>query len=162
MTTIKKYKLINPSFFTTNKDGKSYIDKNNKPFRRASFKVDESKGNYVYGNVFDPQIDWKDGDEVEMIITEGEYNGKPSYSFELPKKEDRYASRIEHLENEVTKLNLALVSVEKYLWPDGKVNGTNIPYPNYQKETGLKQGEIHPFDHTLETDLGPVDDNFGL
>lgn len=136
MAEIIKYKLKNPSFFTTKKDGTAYIDKNGKPFRRASFKVKEYGENFVYGNVFDPKIDWKDGDEVELIITEGEYKGQKSISFEIPQKNQELLMRIEKLENAMTLVKLKLKEHESKLMPDKPSNvvGTNIDYPEMVEE----------------------------
>jgi hypothetical protein len=145
-----KYTLKNPKFYTQKKDGTDYKDKFGKPFRRASFSVAEYGSNLIYGNVFDAQIDWKEGDEVEMTITEGEYNGQKSLSFELPKKDDKYAQRIETLENAVTKLGLAVAHLESKVFPP-KVDGTDIDYPPFEGPTAFDEdsGDLASLDEVF-------------
>ena len=107
---MKNYTLTYINQFKTNKDGKSYIDKKGKPFVRVSIKVSEYGDQFISGMLFDTlNCDWQVGEKKDLVITEGEYQGKKQLNFELPKKENKF----EKLENDIASIKLAILTVAK-------------------------------------------------
>jgi len=74
-------------FEDVNRDHQPYLDKNGRPFYRASMKV-EGNENWLSGFAYseDPMRKWKVGDDVEIVITPKDVNGKTYYNFQTPKK----------------------------------------------------------------------------
>ena len=58
--------------------------KTNKAYTSMSIKTEEHGDTWLSGFMGDENRAWKDGDIVEVDITEREYNGKTYYNFSVP------------------------------------------------------------------------------
>ena len=95
---------------TADRDGKLYIAKNGKPYKRVVIKVDKDEGNpreyddeYLSCLVFsddDPILFWKVGDEVDILVSKDE-NGR--FNFKAPTRLDRLEERVKALETFLLK-----------------------------------------------------------
>ncbi len=94
-------------FEDVNRDGKPYLDKNQRPFYRVSMKV-ENNDNYLSGFAYstDAMRKWKVGDEVDIEITPKDINGKTYYNFKPPRTAGafNFGPRMVLLEDRVKKI----------------------------------------------------------
>lgn len=74
-----------------------------KKFTSVSIKTDRYGDRFLSGFGSKENRDWKVGDEVELIVTEKEYNGKSYLNFEH-KREPRLEDRVAILEDTVNKI----------------------------------------------------------
>ena len=136
-----EYELKYVNVFTTGKDGQLYKDKKGRPFCRVSIKVAEHGDNFVSGLFFDANCPWKVGDKVLLNISKEMYQDKEQLKFEIPRKEDKIAKHLEEINGRVLKIMLMVEQIGKAV-----VKPVKDDYPDLEKETGLKEGQPHPFD----------------
>ena len=75
------------------------------PFQVFGIKVNGAWMNGYYNQV---TKNWKVGDEVEVLITEKEKDGKVYKNFSLPKKEDVMSDELKGVMSRLTKLELSI------------------------------------------------------
>lgn len=75
------------------------------PFQVFGIKVNGAWMNGYYNQV---TKNWKTGDEVEVLITEKEKDGKVYKNFSLPKKEDVMSDELKSVMSRLTKLELSI------------------------------------------------------
>lgn len=119
--TINKVKLTKVYLNDKSKDGKPLITSTGKPYQKIAIQTDQHAG-YISKLIFnqdDPALQFKEGDEVELIIWEE--NGYKN--FKIPNKTDWLELRIEDLENDVKELKELLNT------PDGRMIKEPEEYP---------------------------------
>ena len=96
---MQKYKLQKIARFTTNKDGEALKTKDGRPYTSVTIKVAEHGDKWISGFGNAVNANWRDGDEVELIITpKGEY-----LNFSMPKAEDKQNELSEKILNKLTQ-----------------------------------------------------------
>lgn len=118
----------------TKKDGSKMINKWGKPYFRTAVKAEQYGDEWINGfTAFKPE--WE-GKEVELEISETEFNGKKGKAFAIPKKEDVANKALEQILNKITAIDLKInVLYERLVAPNlpkvqEKVPGTDIDYPD--------------------------------
>jgi len=117
-------KVILTKVYSSNKDknGNELVNRNGKPYTRMSIKTQQHGDTWLSGFQNRTNENWKQGDEVEIIVTQnGQYT-----NFETPKTEDMLAMRVKDLEIRVDRLEEKLnqgtkapmTYTEKDLQPD--------------------------------------------
>lgn len=82
---------------TTNRDGTPLVSKNGKPYTRLLLKAEKYGDKWISGFGNSSNASWKDGDTVEVQVTQnGDY-----LNFETPKREDKIEARLKKLEDAV-------------------------------------------------------------
>lgn len=116
--------------YTTDKDkqGNPLISKQGKPYTRLSIKTNEHGDKWISGFKNAVSGTWKEGDEVEITITQkGEY-----LNFDTPKKDDKVVEMLSQLLTKVGKIDAKMdmiaesVGVRDYM---AKKSGTVNSYP---------------------------------
>lgn len=79
----EKITIARISRFKNDKDGNQFVNKQGKPFTKVL--IDTTDGRTLSGFASAQNTNWNDGMEVEVDITEREYNGKTYYNFSVPK-----------------------------------------------------------------------------
>lgn len=141
------------------KDGTDLKDgKGNKKWR-VVINVPEHNDRFLTGFLYkDPQFQVGQETEIVWWEEENEYNGQKQMQlyFKLPGKDDKLMKRIEHLENTVTKLGLAVASLEAKVFPP-KVAGTNIDYPEHKGEPNFEP-KVEPLDVAEDIGLDQINE----
>lgn len=138
----------------------TYVDRkektskrNNKSYVSLSIKATQYGDKFLSGFGNKANESWKVGDEVEVLeVKEVEKEGKVYLNFEMPKAFNGNAElqkALEEIRGQLTKVLLGQRELFEAITNPPK------PYPNLEKETGLKEGDTHPFDD----DLGPIDES---
>lgn len=87
----------------TDKNYKDFFsEKTQKNYTKCSIK--DENGRWISGFKSDATDMWNVGDEIEIEITENNYNGKTYYNFKSPTKTDLLESRVIHIENILKRL----------------------------------------------------------
>ncbi len=79
-----------------------------KPYTSLGIKTTEYGATWLSGFGNKDNAHWKEGDKVDIIITDRETDGKIYKNFETPKKEDLANAEIEKLKNELTTLKMSI------------------------------------------------------
>lgn len=79
----EKVTISRISFFNKDKDGNNLVNKQGKPYTRVL--IDTADGRTMSGFKNQTTENWNEGDEVEVEVSEREYNGKTFYNFNVPK-----------------------------------------------------------------------------
>lgn len=77
----QKEKLTKIYRAETDKEGKEFVGKDGIPYSKISVKIERLGDQWINGLGNFINSIWKEGETVEMEITEGEYNGKKTYDF---------------------------------------------------------------------------------
>jgi len=85
---IEKLTLTQISSTDRKKDGTECLTKQGKRFWKVGLKTKEHGDEWMNGLVF-KEVEWKEGDVVELDTKMEEYNGKESLKFRVPKKEEK-------------------------------------------------------------------------
>lgn len=65
------------------------------PYHRVAVKCNEYGDMYITGFMSRPP-NWKEGDKIDVELTESEYKGERQIQFKLPKKEDLFVERSQY------------------------------------------------------------------
>jgi hypothetical protein len=115
----------------TKKDGSELKDKRGTPFFRVGFLTQEYGEEWLSGFAYKTCKGYE-GKEVEVEVTEEEYNGKKQKKFSFPKNSVS-KSDFDKLAERVSKIEFHLANqARKDI--DAKVPGTNEDYPEPPKE----------------------------
>lgn len=135
--------------YTTNKDkaGNDLKSKKGAPYTRMSIKTEQHGDKWISGFKNKDNAHWKEGDTVEVNITEsGQY-----LNFETPKVEDKNNEKLEKILNVLTGMKLELEIIKERL-PKRNVaqmEPTDSPRPDEMPDFDVK-GETFP-------DINPED-----
>lgn len=124
--------------YTTGKDNKPLINKNNKPYESVRIRAQEHGENLLSGFGGAWNRDWKVGDKVTVRVTEGKINPKtnqPYLNFSKVDKEAELEGRVSLMEAYIREtlvpslknLNERLEKLEPK--KVAMVGNTNLPYP---------------------------------
>lgn len=114
--------------YTSNKDksGNPLMSKAGKPYTRMSIKTEQYGDKWISGFQNASNKNWKDGDEVEVIISKkGEY-----LNFETPKQEDKVIMMLSQVLTMLGGIELKFELLAEKLYPkgSGSSNGS-FDYP---------------------------------
>ena len=113
---MEKVKITKIYRSTEDKNGNKLVNKNGIAYTRLSLKTLQHGEKYLSGFGSKENENWKEGDEVEIIIKQnGEY-----LNFETPKKDDK---AIEMLSQILTKLGTIGAKVD-FIYNNQKITGT--------------------------------------
>lgn len=122
------------------------VSKAGKPYTSLSIKTVEHGERYINGFQNKVNKNWKEGDEVNVSITEKEYNGKMYLSFEVPDMTTDLLAEVNALRDEIKKIREVLKPI--YLeWKarqprtPSKVIGTDIDYPENEGQPNFELDE---------------------
>ena len=93
METIK-VTLIKVAVSDEKKDGTKLITKNGKPFWKVGIQTNEHGDKWINGLAFN-QVTWKEGDTVELMIGEEEYQGVKRLKFGMPTQQNIQGEKID-------------------------------------------------------------------
>lgn len=116
--------------YTTNKDkaGNPLKSAKGVPYTRMSIKTEEHGDKWISGFQNKESINWKEGDTVEVEVTQsGEY-----LNFSTPKKEDKLAHDIESINIKLGSIYSILQAMYKGNPGDSKskIGNTGVDYPS--------------------------------
>ena len=117
---MQEYTIKRVSTSDKKADGTPLISRANKPFLKVGIQVAEYGETWINGLWFDGPCPWKEGDKVQLVIKDEEYNGKISKKFELPRKEDKQNKLNEQILNSLTSLHLKIDAIGQLLTPKRK------------------------------------------
>lgn len=119
--------------YTTDKDkqGNALIAKSGRPYTRLSIKTQEYGDKWISGFKGKESGTWREGDTVEVNITEKQTGDKTYLNFEVPKKEDENEKRLVGVEMKMSGLALRMGIIEERL-------GIKTPADYSNKEIGNK------------------------
>lgn len=117
------------------KNGKPYMSKAGRPYKRASIKTVEHGNEYISGLASRAVENWKTGDKVTILISKKESNGKVYLNFELP-------DPIIVLQGQVSTLEKQMKEVMRITGMNGNASSqiAKTPYgvsglnPNYKQQ----------------------------
>lgn len=89
---------------TKDKDGKTLMGKNGKPYEKVSIKALEYGDEFIGGFGGEWNKDWKEGDQVTLDITESEWNGKKYKNFARVNMTDHLMAMFNNLNSRVELL----------------------------------------------------------
>ena len=126
---IENVKLTKVYINDTKKDGTKLLTKDGRPYKKIAIQTDKHAG-YLSDFIFnqdDPKLQWKIGDEVEIIVWQnGEYK-----NFKAPTRLDRLEMRMDELE-------------ELIRTPDGRSIKEPSEYPEEDIKDDIKVEDL-PF-----------------
>lgn len=97
-------KLTKVSRTTSDKEGNALKTKDGRPYTRISIKTEQHADKYLSGFENADTKNWKEGDTVEIDVTEnGQY-----LNFKVPKKEDKVYDNTETILNKMVGMQLTL------------------------------------------------------
>jgi len=111
-----------------NKEGQPYINQKGQPFTLISLQVEELPGEWMSGFANDLNAEWKNGDKIDIAITEKQVGNKLYKNF---KNLAQKSSRLDALEANVKKLMLAVFTKQsnKSIEEIGdEIDVENIPF----------------------------------
>lgn len=121
-------KITITKIYTTDKDkaGNPLMSKQGKPYTRMSVKAKEYGEKWISGFKNQQSAEWKEGDEVDVIIEEkGEY-----LNFTTPKAEDKTASEISLLKTMLGGLNHRVSQLEEKVFSGARPQKDTLEYPD--------------------------------
>ena len=127
---MEKYKITKITRYQNDKQGQPLKTKDGRPYTRVNLQTAQHGQKWISGFGSNTNVNWKEGDEVELIIKEnGEY-----LNFSEPKKIDAVDEKLEKILNKLTQMNLILESMRQYVMPEKKqapvpMGDTGIDYP---------------------------------
>ena len=124
------------SYTDKKKDGTSCISKNGKPFYKVGIQTNEFGDTWINGLIFDNPPTWKEGDKIDLIIKDEEYNGITSKKFELPKPANIQGEKLDKVMVELSFIKHQLERIAAVVVKDD--------YPTPEQE-GLDPNKV-PFD----------------
>jgi len=119
-------KITKITRYTKDKQGNPLKTKDGRDYTRVNLQVAEHGQKWISGFGSNTNVNWKEGDEVELIIKEnGEY-----LNFSEPKKIDAVDEKLEQILNKLTTINLVIQQIKEATVKSiqGKVQ-TDIEYP---------------------------------
>jgi len=84
-----------------NKEGQPYVNKKGKPFTLISLQVEELPDEWISGFANDYNAEWKDGDKIDISITEKKVGDRLFKNF---KNLVQRSSRLDRIEARLTAL----------------------------------------------------------
>ena len=96
--------------------------------QQFSIKV-EGNDNYLSGFCNAVTDSWKVGDNVEIVISSREYNGKTYYNFNLPKKGEISNDKLEHILTKLSRLQFSVDKIIEHLTPKSRLTSVGTPIP---------------------------------
>lgn len=124
-------KLTKVSRKTTDKEGNPLKTRDGRPYTRLSIQTQEHGAKWLSGFNNAQTANWKEGDSVEMEVTEkGEY-----LNFSVPKKEDKNAEILEKIQNTLVAHRLLLEEIKAHVIPrKPKYDEGEADYPEMEGE----------------------------
>jgi hypothetical protein len=127
-------KITVTQVYSTNqkKDGTPLINaKTNKPYWRVGIKATQYGDMWLNGFLFNDGKDLQ-GKEIEVEITEEEFNGKTQKRFKLPSKGRVNSEEVEKLKDRLAKLERTVADMGRYTGyteskPEGPTEAKNEP-----------------------------------
>ena len=90
-----------------NKEGQPYVNKKGKPFTLISLQVEELPGEWISGFANDYNAEWKDGDKIDISITEKKVGDRLFKNF---KNLVQRSSRLDRIEEDIRKIKEVVFS----------------------------------------------------
>lgn len=147
---MEKQKITFIARYTTKQDGTPLTftkDGKQVPYTRVQIRTDRQGDKLLSGFGNKSNENWKEGDEIEIKVTETSKDGKIYHNFETPKKDDVLLVKIETVLNDLTTVKLAVGSIMRYLennLPKRTSDGKPMPFSNVGVE--YPDDEIDPKD----------------
>ena len=128
---MEKYKLTKITRYTNDKAGQPLKTKDGRPYTRVNIQTAQHGQSWISGFGSNTNVDWKEGDEVELVIDTKKVGDKEYLNFSEPKKIDEVNEKMEKILNKLTAMNLMLNSIFEHTVPQPKpkVGNTDIDYP---------------------------------
>jgi hypothetical protein len=105
---MQEYILTKVTRYTTDKAGQPLKTKDGRPYTRVNIQTQEHGQKWLSGFGSNTNVNWKEGDKVELIVKEnGEY-----LNFSEPKKTDLVDEKLEQILNKLTTISLTLNSLK--------------------------------------------------
>ena len=123
---MEKFKLTSIKRYTNDKQGQPLKTKDGRDYTRVNIQVAQHGQKWVSGFGSNTNANWKDGDEVELIIDIKKVGDKEYLNFKEPKKIDAVDEKLEKILNKITQMNLILESMRQYVMP--KKEQAPVPY----------------------------------
>jgi len=90
-----------------NKEGQPYVNKKGKPFTLISLQVEELPDEWISGFANDYNAEWKDGDKIDISITEKKVGDRLFKNF---KNLVQRSSRLDRIEEDIRKIKEVVFS----------------------------------------------------
>lgn len=120
---MEKFKITKITRYTKDKQGVQLKTKDGRDYTRVNLQVAQHGQKWISGFGSNTNVNWKEGDEVELIVKEnGEY-----LNFSEPKKIDAVDEKLEKILNKLTQMNLLLQSIREHTMPQKKQGAVNYP-----------------------------------
>ena len=120
---MEKFKINKITRYTKDKQGVQLKTKDGRDYTRVNLQVAQHGQKWISGFGSNTNVNWKEGDEVELIVKEnGEY-----LNFSEPKKIDAVDEKLEKILNKLTQMNLLLQSIREHTMPQKKQGAVNYP-----------------------------------
>lgn len=123
---MEKFKITKITRYTTDKQGQKLKTKDGRDYTRVNIQTEQYGQKWISGFGSNTNVNWKEGDEVELIIkVNGEY-----LNFSEPKKIDAVDEKLEQILNKLTTFNLVLQQIKEQVVPHKQgVVKTEVEYP---------------------------------
>ena len=105
---MKKYTLTQVYRTDKDKDGKPLVSKTGKAYAKCNIKVEEHGDKWLSGFGNAGNQAWVAGDQVQLMVSEKEFNGSVYLQYEVPKAEDLLAARVSALELDMLNVKKSL------------------------------------------------------
>ena len=128
---MEKFKITKITRYTTDKDANTLKTKDGRDYTRVNIQVVQHGATWMSGFGSNTNANWKEGDEVELIIDTKKVGDKEYLNFKEPKKLDAVDEKLEKILNKLTQMNLILNSIREHTVPSkqGSVPSDGIDYP---------------------------------
>jgi len=136
---MEKIKITKVSATNLKKDGTPILTHFGKPAWRVGIQTEQYGQTWINGFLPFSPIDWE-GKEMELSITEKEWNGQMQKNFELPKKDDKVIEMLSELLTKVGRLNANVEYLKDKLVVPATEDHTAI-----DPETGIDLNDNPPF-----------------
>lgn len=140
-----KVKILKIARFTTKKDGTPLTGKYG-PYTALRINTDIHQENTLSG--FENPVSklWREGDEVEITVTESVTDGKTYLNFTTPKPIEAANEKSELILNKMVGLQMQLHSIEakldRLLIGNGPKDTRDPGYPTQSNETAFDEYDI--------------------
>lgn len=134
--------------YDKSKDGKAFITKTNKPYKKATVKYTETGDKMVTMPVWSGNQEPKVGDVVQGEITERDWQGKKYYDFKADKKEDETKLLTAQFRFSIARVDARIDEIQEFL---------RSQYPQFSRKSMQTLEEP-----TFEVNNAPYDEINGM